>query len=142
MPQATNGREFVVRLPDGADLVASLRGLPIRSAIIAAGIGMVRNLRLGYWDGRVYRETTVSEPCELLSMQGTIASSPEGPFVHCHIAVAGRDGTARGGHLLSATVENTAEIALLLVPGIRLERRAEGERPSVLFPSAEGGSGT
>ena len=140
MIQATNGRELVLRLRDGDDLVASLRGLAVDSAVIAAGIGMVRNLRLGYWNGHAYCETGVAEPCELISMQGTIAASSNGPFVHCHVSVAGRDGTARGGHLLAATVENTAEIALLLVPGIRLERRAEGERPSVLFPSVEDGT--
>lgn len=140
MIQATNGRELVLRLRDGDDLVSSLRGLAVDSAIIAAGIGMVRSLRLGYWDGHTYCETDIPEPCELVSMQGTIAASGDGPFVHCHVSVAGRDGTARGGHLLAATVENTAEIALLLVPGIRLERRAEGERPSVLFPSAENGA--
>lgn len=139
MLQATNGREVVVRLRDGDDLVSSLRRLTVDSAVIVAGIGMVRGVRLGYWDGRAYQETSVLEPCELLSMQGTIAASSDGPFIHCHVSVAGRDARAVGGHLLAATVENTAEIALLLVPGIRLERRAEGTRPSVLFPSAERG---
>ncbi|MCX6101504.1 MAG: DUF296 domain-containing protein, partial [Candidatus Bipolaricaulota bacterium] len=81
----------------------------------------------------------IEDPAELLSMQGTIASSADGRAVHCHVAVAGRDGLARGGHLLGATVTNTAEITLLLVPGIRLERRPEGAGPSKLFPSTEGG---
>jgi hypothetical protein len=36
-------------------------------------------------------------------------------------------------------VANTAEIALLLVPGVRLERRPEGAGSSRLFPSTEGG---
>ncbi|MCX6091260.1 MAG: DUF296 domain-containing protein [Candidatus Bipolaricaulota bacterium] len=139
MISATNGREAVVRLADGDDLMESLRGLPIDSAVIACGIGMVRALRLGYWNGRAYEEARIEDPAELLSMQGTIASSADGRAVHCHVAVAGRDGLARGGHLLGATVTNTAEITLLLVPGIRLERRPEGAGPSKLFPSTEGG---
>lgn len=137
MIQATNGRESVLRLVDGEDLILSLRGVPLESAVIACGIGMVRDLRLGYWDGRSYEETRIDEPAELLSMQGTIAASADGRVVHCHVAVATRDGVVRGGHLLGATVMNTAEIVLLLVPGIRLQRLPEKNGLLALFPSAE-----
>jgi hypothetical protein len=130
----------VLRLADGEDLVESLRGLPVDSAVIACGIGMVRNLRLGYWNGRDYEDTRIEEPAELLSLQGTLARSPGGRVVHCHVAVATRDGDVRGGHLLGATVTNTAEIALLLVPGIELERRPEKNGVLALFPLAERGA--
>jgi hypothetical protein len=135
--QATNGRESVLRLVDGEDLILSLRAVPLDSAVIACGIGMVRNLRLGYWNGLSYEETRIDEPAELLSMQGTIAASADGRVVHCHVAVATRDGAVRGGHLLGATVTNTAEITLLLVPGIRLQRVPEKNGLLALFPSAE-----
>jgi hypothetical protein len=135
--QATNGKESVLRLAEGEDLVLSLRGIPLDSAVIACGIGMVRNLRLGYWNGLSYEETRIEEPAELLSMQGTIAASADGRVVHCHVAVATRDGAVRGGHLLGATVTNTAEITLLLVPGIRLQRLPEKSGLLALFPSAE-----
>jgi hypothetical protein len=135
--QATNGKESVLRLAEGEDLVLSLRGIPLDSAVIACGIGMVRNLRLGYWNGLSYEETRIEEPAELLSMQGTIAASADGRVVHCHVAVATRDGAVRGGHLLGATVTNTVEITLLLVPGIRLQRLPEKSGLLALFPSAE-----
>jgi predicted DNA-binding protein with PD1-like motif len=137
--QATNGREAVIRLADGEDLMAGLRGLAVDGAVIACGIGMVRSLRLGYWNGKSYVETRIENPAELLSMQGTIAASAEGCIVHSHVSVATEDGTVRGGHLLGATVMNTAEIGLLLVPGIRLERRPEPAGLSSLVPSAERG---
>lgn len=137
MISATNGRETVVRLVDGDDLVEALRAFPVTSAVIAGGIGMVRALRLGYWNGRAYEEATLDEPAELLSMQGTIAATADGRAVHCHVSVAGRDGIAHGGHLLGATVANTAEIVLLLVPGVRLERRSDGTGSAKLFPLAE-----
>ena len=137
MIQATNERESVLRLADGEDLVLSLRGVPVESAVIACGIGMVRDLRLGYWNGLSYEEMRIEEPTELLSMQGTIAASAGGRVVHCHVAVATRDGGVRGGHLLGATVANTAEIVLLLVPGIRLQRLPEKSGLLALFPSAE-----
>jgi len=135
--QATNGRESVLRLVDGEDLILSLRAAPLDSAVIACGIGMVRDLRLGYWNGLSYEETRIDEPTELLSMQGTIAVSADGRVVHCHVAVAVRDGVVRGGHLLGAIVANTAEITLLRVPGIRLERLPEKSGLLALFPSTE-----
>jgi predicted DNA-binding protein with PD1-like motif len=138
--QATNGRESVLRLVDGEDLILSLRAVPLDSAVIACGIGMVRGLRLGYWNGLSYEETRIDEPAELLSMQGTIAASADELVVHCHVAVAVRDGVVRGGHLLGAIVANTAEITLLRVPGIRLERLPEKNGLLALFPSAERGA--
>jgi predicted DNA-binding protein with PD1-like motif len=135
--QATNERESVLRLVDGEDLILSLRAVPLDSAVIACGIGMVRDLRLGYWNGLSYEETRIDEPAELLSMQGTIAASADGRVVHCHVAVATRDGAVRGGHLLGATVANTVEITLLRVPGIRLQRVPEKNGLLALFPSAE-----
>lgn len=137
MIQATNERESVLRLVDGEDLILSLRAVPLDSAVIACGIGMVRDLRLGYWNGLSYEETRIDEPAELLSMQGTIAASADGRVVHCHVAVATRDGAVRGGHLLGATVANTVEITLLRVPGIRLQRVPEKNGLLALFPSAE-----
>ncbi len=141
MDKASNGREAVVRLADGEDLMAQLRGLDVPCAVIVCGIGMVRHLRLGYWNGRAYEETRLDDPAELVSMQGTIARSADGRVVHCHVSVAAADGSVHGGHLLAATVANTAEIALLLVPGIRLERRLETTGLTALVPLPEGDAG-
>lgn len=142
MVVAENGREAVIRLADGEDLMSGLRGLAFSGGVIVAGVGMLRALRLGFWNGSSYEETRIDEPAELLAMQGNIAMSATGRVVHCHVTVAGRDGVARGGHLLVATVVNTAEIALLLVPGIRLERHPEPSGLTRLAPSAERGAGT
>ncbi len=137
---ADNGSEMVLRLADGEDLIGALRELKVGSAVIVAGIGMVRSLRLGYWNGHAYEESRIDEPAELLSLQGNIATSPSGKVVHAHVAVAVEDGAVCGGHLLSATVTNTAEIALLLVPGIRLARRPEPSGLTTLVPSLEDGA--
>jgi len=137
MIRVTNGREAIVRLVDGEDLVQSLREIGVDSAVIVAAIGMLRALRFGYWNGRTYEEKEIENPVELISMQGTIARSADGRAIHCHVSVAGRDGVVRGGHLLAATVTNTAEIALLLIPGIALDRRRESNGLLGLFPSLE-----
>jgi len=126
--------DLFIRMTDGEDLLSGLSGLDVSSALIIGGIGMVRGLRLGYWSGEGYEEHRVDGPAELLTMQGNIAMHGSERIVHCHLSVAGRDGTVRGGHLLAATVANTAEIALRLPPGITLERREEDTGLVGLYP--------
>jgi len=129
------GEDLFVRMTDGEDLLSGLSGLDVSTALIIGGVGMVRGLRVGYWNGDSYEEHRVDDPAELLTMQGNIAMHGSERIVHCHISVARRDGTVAGGHLLAATVTNTAEIALRLPPGITLERREEDTGLLGLYPS-------
>jgi len=129
------GEDLFVRMTDGEDLLSGLSGLDVSTALIIGGVGMVRGLRVGYWNGDSYEEQRVDDPAELLTMQGNIAMHGSERIVHCHISVARRDGTVAGGHLLAATVTNTAEIALRLPPGITLERREEDTGLLGLYPS-------
>lgn len=127
---------------DGEDLIAGLTDLPIESAVIVCGIGMLREIELGYWNGEVYEKHRVDVPTELVSLQGNVAQFGEERVVHVHACVARRDGTTLGGHLFAGTVHNTAEIALRFLQEIVLERRTEdtgltGLHPR-LRPAAEG----
>jgi predicted DNA-binding protein with PD1-like motif len=135
--KAMGATDGFVRLADGESLVDELLKLPLSSAVILCGIGMVRDLELGYWNGEAYVPTRISEPVELLSLQGSIARHGAGRALHAHICVAGEDGVARGGHLMSATVHNTAEIALRTQPGIVLERVEEETGVLGLHPRLE-----
>jgi len=136
MIEARGREDIVVRMTDGEDLLSGLLGLDVGSALILGGVGMVRELRLGYWNGKEYEEHRVDEPAELLTMQGNIAMHGPKRIVHCHVTVARRDGTVTGGHLLTAKVANTAEIGLRLPPGITLERREEESGLVGLYPRA------
>jgi len=99
---------------------------------------MLRELVLGHWDGAQYVEERVGVPAELLSLQGNIGDEDGKPVLHSHV-VAGREGgEAIGGHLLSATVHNTAEILLLRLRGVRLSRRREPTGLLGLYPEALG----
>ncbi|MDD5265383.1 MAG: DUF296 domain-containing protein [Candidatus Bipolaricaulis sp.] len=135
MFHAKEGPDLVVRLVDGEDLMARLRDLAIDSGAILAGVGMLRDLRTGYWNGTSYEEHCIAGPVELLSIQGNFATSAEGRAIHCHVCVARQDGSACGGHLLGATVSNTAEIAIRVFEGIRLERRAQPQGGGGLYPT-------
>lgn len=128
MIEARVGDEWVLRLFPGEEVVAALRAAETDSAILLSGIGMVREARLGFWNGSSYDETVIDDPAELVSLQGNIATSPEGRAVHVHAVLALRDRVL-GGHLLAATVEVTAEISLHPLGAVRLERDAGGLRP-------------
>lgn len=106
---------------------------------MVAGIGMLRDLVLGYWDGQKYVEERIAEPVELLALQGNHGDEGGKPVLHAHV-VAGREGgEAIGGHLLSATVHNTAEVVLLRLPGVRLARRRDATGLLALYPEATAG---
>jgi len=136
MIEARSENDLVVRLVDGEKLGASLVALKVDSGVILNGIGMLRKLEMGYWNGAEYDVTRISEPVELLSLQGNFACKGEERMLHCHATVAKRDGTAIGGHVLEATVHNTAEILVRELPGVRLERRLEESGLAGLYPRA------
>ncbi len=135
MIEARTEHDAVVRMMDGEDLLAGLSGLEIDSAVVVCGIGMLRELELGYWNGAEYEKHRIEQPVELVSLQGTIAQMDGERVVHLHASVAQRDGSTRGGHLFAGTVHNTAEIALRMPPGIALERRQEETGLSGLVPT-------
>lgn len=133
MLKAQSGENWVVRLQDGEKLPEALRELGT-SGVVPCGVGMLRDVVFGFWDGKSYREERVEEPVELLSLQGNVGEGPEGVVVHLHVVVGKEGGQALGGHLLSATVHNTAEIAVLGLPGVRLIRRPEPTGLLGLYP--------
>lgn len=131
----------MVRLQDGERLPEALRELGA-FGVVVCGVGMLRDVVFGFWDGKGYREERIAEPVELLSLQGNIGEGPEGVVVHLHVVVGREGGEALGGHLLSATVHNTAELAVLGLPGVRLLRRPEPTGLLGLYPEGvEGGGG-
>jgi predicted DNA-binding protein with PD1-like motif len=135
MIEAMNAHEWVVRLQDGEDLVAVLRDLVSDSALILSGIGMVRNVELGYWNGSEYEVHAYPDPAELLSLQGNLATDAAGQRIaHVHLSMSRQDGSVRGGHLVAATVHNTLEMGLLPLEAIALDRRLEPNGLAGLFP--------
>ena len=85
----------------------------IRSAAVVAGIGMLKDIEIGRYDGREYEKELISPSSEILSLQGNVSMKEGEPFVHLHVILADEDMNARGGHLFSGTVSMTIELALL-----------------------------
>jgi predicted DNA-binding protein with PD1-like motif len=128
------GDDLIVKLEDGEDLLKELAGLGVEAGLVW-GIGMVREARLGYWNGSEYEEHRIAEPVELLSLHCNLSLKDGKPFPHCHAVLSKRDGTVAGGHLLAATVHNVNELYIRKLAGIKLERRREKSGLFGLYPS-------
>jgi hypothetical protein len=53
------------------------------------------------WEKKDYERIAVREQVEVLAFVGDIALQDGKPKLHAHVVSGGRDGNARGGHLLS-----------------------------------------
>lgn len=139
MHKVQTGLAVIVRCTDGEKLPEVLLRLDLGSAGLVAGIGMLRDLVLGYWDGEKYVEEGIEEPVELLSLQGNLGDEAGKPVLHAHVVAGRKGGEAIGGHLLAATVHNTAEILFLRLPGVRLARRRDPNGLLGLYPEVAKG---
>ncbi|MFO7882696.1 MAG: DNA-binding protein [Kosmotogaceae bacterium] len=108
-----------MRFDDGDSFVdelhSKLKETGLNSGIIISGVGMLRNVTLGWFnvDTSGYEHTTYSDPYEVLSLSGNISLKDGKPFAHVHASLAGRDNKVIGGHLFSGAVCNTIELFLL-----------------------------
>jgi uncharacterized protein len=123
----SDGARWVLRLEDGQELIATLAEFAhshaIRAAIVVSGIGMLRSCRLGFWNGKEYEPRELSTPHELVGLHGSIAEFEGAPSVHLHLALAGRDHTLVGGHLIEGTIGAVGELFLEQFEGARFGRR-------------------
>ena len=115
-------KTFVVILNRGEEILSSLKSSAKENGISGASfkaIGALSRVELGWfnWETSKYQTAVkLDEQVELLSLIGDIATKDSEPQVHAHLVVGRADGTAHGGHLLSATVRPTCELVLTESP--------------------------
>ncbi len=114
---------YVVVCDTGDEAVAALnqfaRSEHLEAAQISA-VGAFQRATVGWLDpdAKVYRPIEVNEQCEVLSLLGDVALGDDGPIVHVHVVLGLRDGTTRGGHLLSGVVRPTLEVVVTEPPAM------------------------
>ncbi len=117
--KSRKGDLLIMRFSDGEDLLAAMRQAlieeKISSGIVLGGVGMVRNAGLSFYKGRGEYETVpVATESELCSLNGNISTLGEDIMIHLHAVIGRPGGEALAGHLSAATVNKTAEIAVLV----------------------------
>jgi len=115
-------KTWVVIFDTGDELASGLKTFAKEQKLAGSSfkaIGAFQAVRLAWfnWETKQY-ETAVQleEQVELLSLIGDIALKDGEPQVHAHVVIGRRDGTAHGGHLLTATVRPTCEVILTESP--------------------------
>ena len=128
MKLKTEGILTLVIMEDNEDLIENLNvlknklNLPFYAVVTA--LGMLKEVKMGYWNGKEYEIHEQKEPAELLGISGIITPKTE-PFYHFHIVVGREDGTVTGGHLIEAKIANTLELVLSSAP-IEVKRVKKG----------------
>ncbi len=108
---------------DPAEVIAGLTAFARRYSITAAqvtAIGGFRQTTVGYLDRdqKQYLPIVIEGNVEVISLIGDFSFDQEKnePRLHLHAVVGLRDGSTRGGHLLSAHVGPTLEAIVNVSP--------------------------
>ncbi len=115
---------IVVKIEKGEDVGESITKVlddyGIFSGLVEFGIGMIRGLEIGYWNGKEYEKAQLQSPGEVVSFHGSISSNE--PRLHIHVSVALSDHSVNGGHFFSGTADPLMEVHILKLEEIVLKR--------------------
>ncbi len=118
------GNYLVIKLQKGENINDSiidvLEDYGIYSGLVVFGIGMIRDLEIGYWNGKEYERDKLPIPGEVVSFHGSISSNE--PRLHIHVSAALKDHKVKGGHFFSGVADPLMEIHVLRLEEIVLKR--------------------
>ena len=97
-------------------------------------IGAFSSALFGWFDKdmRAYRNVPIDEQVECVSLNGDLGQVDGKPALHIHGCVATRDGTVKGGHLLSAVAWPTLEV-FVTETAVPLPKQEDPETTLELF---------
>ncbi len=125
LQSAEEGRFIVAKLSKGENLVAALKEIiekhGIVSGLVISGIGMLRNVELGYYSGEEHELRTFEKPRELVALHGSMTTGEE-TIIHLHCALSDENYDVIGGHLIDAEVAVIAELVIAKLSKIELGR--------------------
>lgn len=130
MEMRKDGNHVLLRLDHGEEVIPSIE-VAVKDMtgtfMIAAALGMMHELEIGYFDRGKYITKEIEEPVELLTMSGSISSEGENR-VHIHASLAMKNHESIGGHLISGKVWMSEEILLVHLPEIESQREIDPEK--------------
>jgi hypothetical protein len=118
--------------------MGSLEKLAADSGVVGGvftAIGAVSKAAFAYYDQASHKYMNISKEggFEIVSCMGSFGVLDGRPRIHCHLALAGRDGNVLGGHLLPGTEVFVGEVHLTEVKDVRLERKVDPETGLAMF---------
>jgi uncharacterized protein len=134
-------KDYFLLLARGDEIAAALSAFARVESVVAArfaAIGAVRDAEVAFFDmeRKQFKGMRRSEQMEVLSLTGDIGRGQAGsPLVHAHAVLGRSDGSAFGGHLVSATAWPTLEVFVTTFP-LPLQKRKDPEIGVELFDLA------
>lgn len=118
---------FAVVLGEGDEAMNVLTSFAAERGLTAShfsAIGAFERCVVAYfdWTSKRYRNISVDEQVEVLSLAGDITLEDGKPKVHAHVVIGKADATAHGGHLVEGRVRPTLEMIITEMPA-HLHRR-------------------
>ena len=120
--QSDGVKHYVLVLEDGDEVATALADFAHEQRVVNAhfvAIGAVREPEVAWFDKSRHSYKTIArhQQMEVLTLSGDIALTENGqPVAHTHLVLGGDDGSAWGGHLLSAIASPTLEVYLTTFP--------------------------
>ncbi|VVC02807.1 Uncharacterised protein [Candidatus Bilamarchaeum dharawalense] len=131
MQYKNTGKEIVVRLDEGEEIIESLKVIckneGVESAVIT-GIGAARKVEIGHWDPKTKKYDTkkFTGLLEIVSLSGNVTTMNDEPMIHLHMAIGMDDFSTKSGHLMNAEIYPTCEITLLPI-SIKITREKDNK---------------
>lgn len=126
------------RLRRGDDLLLEIERLAqeerIAAGVVLSAVGCVSRAELRDASGVTVR--SVDEPCEIVSLNGTVSAAR----CHLHLALSKEDLSTVGGHLMPGCIVNTTcELAVARLDGWRfgVEQDAQTGYDELVFRRAD-----
>lgn len=124
MQSKAEGNHLILKLDKNDDVLSSITEAcgkyGISSGSILWAVGMIRNLQIGYFNGREYEKEVFGDALEVVSFHGSIAASE--PRLHIHVSGAKRGHGVIGGHLFGGSADPLLEVHIMKLDEITLER--------------------
>ena len=125
-------RVFILILDQGEEAFKAITEFANREQIDGASvtaIGAFSEAKVGWFDfaAKKYKPIAVREQCEVLSLVGDVAQGDDGKAsLHLHAVLGLQDGSLRGEHLLSGSVQPTLEVTITeTVEHLRRKKRSD-----------------
>ena len=138
-PQETT---YAVIFGKGDELMAGLIRFAQEKHLGASritGIGGIEDATIGFFElaQKRHRPMLINQQSEVLSLLGDIALFHGKPVVHLHMVVGFPDGSAHGGHLLSAHVWPTMEVIVTEYQSAAMHKKLDAETGAALIDPSE-----
>jgi len=136
---ARYGSGYVLRLDDGEEAVAGIRGFLVEHGVMAGYFvawGAFSRLKLGYFqvEQGEYKERMFNQQLEVASLVGNIACLDGEPVIHAHLTAGDDEFHTYSGHLVEGMVRPMLEVFVTPLPGELHRVRDERTGLAILQP--------